>query len=296
MLARRATLAVRAGAAAAGLAAAVAAWPGGQARRETRGRPAHPDRHQLRARPAVGRHHRRLRGDPQQRCRRPAGVRPHQRGRPGRVPRPGRARRPRHAHDQLDRHPGALHRRDGPRRLPHADHRRRPDPRRQGHHPDPGLRARRPGLGGGCRSPTRSPAEAPTSSTDDQGASAARYAHGVVPMPALPPAGGTVLTDRFFAVPLDHQRPDGEQIEVFAREVVAAGQGRRRPALAAVPAGRPRVRRAAARGPGFLAGPGAGGLPGAAARPARHRPVLPGEPARPWPGSRPRARRRRPTT
>ena len=35
---------------------------------------------------------------------------------------------------------------------------------------------------------------------------------------------GTVLTDRFFAVPLDHRRPDGEQIEVFAREVVAAGQ------------------------------------------------------------------------
>jgi pimeloyl-ACP methyl ester carboxylesterase len=33
-----------------------------------------------------------------------------------------------------------------------------------------------------------------------------------------------VLTDRFFAVPLDHQRPDGEQIEVFAREVVAAGK------------------------------------------------------------------------
>ena len=33
---------------------------------------------------------------------------------------------------------------------------------------------------------------------------------------------GTVLTDRFFSVPLDHQRPDGEQIEVFAREVAAA--------------------------------------------------------------------------
>jgi pimeloyl-ACP methyl ester carboxylesterase len=32
---------------------------------------------------------------------------------------------------------------------------------------------------------------------------------------------GTVLTDHFFAVPLDHGRPDGEQIEVFAREVVA---------------------------------------------------------------------------
>jgi pimeloyl-ACP methyl ester carboxylesterase len=35
---------------------------------------------------------------------------------------------------------------------------------------------------------------------------------------------GTVLTDRVFAVPLDHARPDGEQIEVFAREVVAAGK------------------------------------------------------------------------
>jgi pimeloyl-ACP methyl ester carboxylesterase len=33
---------------------------------------------------------------------------------------------------------------------------------------------------------------------------------------------GTVLTDHIFAVPLDHGRPDGEQIEVFAREVVAA--------------------------------------------------------------------------
>jgi pimeloyl-ACP methyl ester carboxylesterase len=33
---------------------------------------------------------------------------------------------------------------------------------------------------------------------------------------------GTVLTDRVFSVPLDHQRPGGEQIEVFAREVVAA--------------------------------------------------------------------------
>ena len=33
---------------------------------------------------------------------------------------------------------------------------------------------------------------------------------------------GTVLTDHVFAVPLDHSRPDGEQIEVFAREVAAA--------------------------------------------------------------------------
>jgi pimeloyl-ACP methyl ester carboxylesterase len=35
---------------------------------------------------------------------------------------------------------------------------------------------------------------------------------------------GTVLTDRTFTVPLDHARPDGEQIELFAREVVAPGK------------------------------------------------------------------------
>jgi pimeloyl-ACP methyl ester carboxylesterase len=35
---------------------------------------------------------------------------------------------------------------------------------------------------------------------------------------------GTVLTDHTFLVPLDHARPDGEQIEVFAREVVATGK------------------------------------------------------------------------
>jgi pimeloyl-ACP methyl ester carboxylesterase len=33
---------------------------------------------------------------------------------------------------------------------------------------------------------------------------------------------GTVLTDHTFSVPLDYGRPDGEQIEIFAREVVAA--------------------------------------------------------------------------
>ena len=33
---------------------------------------------------------------------------------------------------------------------------------------------------------------------------------------------GTVLTDHVFMVPLDHERPDGEQIEVFAREVAPA--------------------------------------------------------------------------
>ena len=35
---------------------------------------------------------------------------------------------------------------------------------------------------------------------------------------------GTVLTDHHFAVPLDHGKPDGEQIGVFGREVVAAGK------------------------------------------------------------------------
>jgi pimeloyl-ACP methyl ester carboxylesterase len=35
---------------------------------------------------------------------------------------------------------------------------------------------------------------------------------------------GTVLTDHTFRVPLDHGKPGGEQIEVFAREVAAADQ------------------------------------------------------------------------
>jgi pimeloyl-ACP methyl ester carboxylesterase len=35
---------------------------------------------------------------------------------------------------------------------------------------------------------------------------------------------GTVLTDHHFSVPLDHGKPDGERITVFAREVVAAGK------------------------------------------------------------------------
>ncbi|WP_405588776.1 alpha/beta fold hydrolase [Streptomyces sp. NBC_01190] len=35
---------------------------------------------------------------------------------------------------------------------------------------------------------------------------------------------GTVLTDHTFTVPLDHGAPDGEQIEIYAREVVAPGR------------------------------------------------------------------------
>ncbi|MGY1434870.1 alpha/beta fold hydrolase [Streptomyces reniochalinae] len=45
-------------------------------------------------------------------------------------------------------------------------------------------------------------------------------------MPATLRHPGTVLTDHVFPVPLDHDRPDGEQIEVYAREVVAAGRER----------------------------------------------------------------------
>ncbi|SIR80775.1 alpha/beta fold hydrolase [Micromonospora avicenniae] len=37
---------------------------------------------------------------------------------------------------------------------------------------------------------------------------------------------GTVITDHRFPVPLDHADPAGEQIEVYAREVVAAGRER----------------------------------------------------------------------
>lgn len=37
---------------------------------------------------------------------------------------------------------------------------------------------------------------------------------------------GIVLTDHLFQVPLDHDAPHGEQIEVYAREVVAAGKRR----------------------------------------------------------------------
>jgi pimeloyl-ACP methyl ester carboxylesterase len=35
---------------------------------------------------------------------------------------------------------------------------------------------------------------------------------------------GLALTDHVFTVPLDHQRPDGEQIDVFAREVTPPGR------------------------------------------------------------------------
>src|ERR1700760_4069145 len=47
---------------------------------------------------------------------------------------------------------------------------------------------------------------------------------------------GTTITDRTFAVPLDHAAPEGPQIEVFAREVTAAEHGGdRRPWLVYLP-------------------------------------------------------------
>ena len=42
---------------------------------------------------------------------------------------------------------------------------------------------------------------------------------------------GLVITDHTFSVPLDHAGPDGEQIEVFAREVAAAGKAAADPGL-----------------------------------------------------------------
>jgi pimeloyl-ACP methyl ester carboxylesterase len=35
---------------------------------------------------------------------------------------------------------------------------------------------------------------------------------------------GTIVTDRTFLVPLDHSRPEGDQIEIYAREVVATAK------------------------------------------------------------------------
>jgi pimeloyl-ACP methyl ester carboxylesterase len=42
---------------------------------------------------------------------------------------------------------------------------------------------------------------------------------------------GTLLTDHTFLVPLDHTRPEGDQIEVYGREVVAVGKADRADSL-----------------------------------------------------------------
>ena len=49
-------------------------------------------------------------------------------------------------------------------------------------------------------------------------------------MPDIIRTAGLVLTEHEFSVPLDHDRPDGERISVFAREV-ADPDGRDRPFL-----------------------------------------------------------------
>jgi len=83
----KATLAIRAGAAAAGLAAAVAAGLTGCAARAVPAPPIQIGTSYVPVPQSAGTTVAYV-GDPQQRCRRPAGVRPHQRGRAGRFPRP----------------------------------------------------------------------------------------------------------------------------------------------------------------------------------------------------------------
>ena len=72
------------------------------------------------------------------------------------------------------------------------------------------------------------------------------------------------------------------------REVVASGKADAEPAVAGLSAGRPRLRRRPLRRPAGLAGPGPGGVPGPAARPARHRPLHPRQPPDPAAARRPR--------
>ena len=96
---------------------------------------------------------------------------------------------------------------------------------------------------------------------------------------ANPP--GLRLVEHEFSVPLDHARPDGERITVFAREV-ADPEGLRA-AAARLPAGRARPRGAAPDAQPEqprLAGSRAEGLPRADARPARHGPLEPDRRAR----------------
>ena len=94
---------------------------------------------------------------------------------------------------------------------------------------------------------------------------------------------GLVLTDHRFAVPLIHDRPDGEQLERLRSRGRSDREDRRRPALAAVPAGRARPRGAAAGHAIWMAGPRGAGIPGPPARPARHRALVTGHAAVPGP-------------
>ena len=106
---------------------------------------------------------------------------------------------------------------------------------------------------------------------------------------------GAVLTEREHIVPLDHARPDGPSITVFTREV-ADPDGLDRPYLA-LPPGRPGLRGDPAHQPALgLDEAGPEGLPGAAPRPARHRPIDAGRAADPRVHARGAGRRTSPTS
>ncbi len=94
---------------------------------------------------------------------------------------------------------------------------------------------------------------------------------------------GFTATDHTFVVPLDHRDPDGEKIEVYGREVRARdGPGACR-GWCSCRAGR--AEEPPATRPVELARPGGHALHRAAARPARHRPQQPGQPADAGPAS-----------
>ncbi len=82
---------------------------------------------------------------------------------------------------------------------------------------------------------------------------------------------GMELTDYEFTVPLDHDRPSGETLSIFARAVKNSETRRTRPALARLPAGRTRISGAATARQLRLAQAGARRLSRAAARFARQR-------------------------
>ena len=90
---------------------------------------------------------------------------------------------------------------------------------------------------------------------------------------------GTVLTDHTFTVPLDHDEPGGERSRCSPARW--SRPARPRPTCPGWCSSRAGPGSAAPRPAGRAAwlGPGARRLPGAAARPARHRPLHPGQPA-----------------
>jgi hypothetical protein len=96
----------------------------------------------------------------------------------------------------------------------------------------------------------------------------------------LPPAGHR--TDRSHVPCAARLRPSRRRAHRGVRpRGRRRGQDRRRPAVAAVPAGRARTGLTPADRPGQLAQPGPERLPRATAGSARHRPVHPGQPADP---------------